>query len=368
MAEKRDYYDVLGVSREAGDDDIRRAYRQAALKYHPDRNPGDPSAEGKFKEATEAYSVLSDAEKRSAYDRFGHAGLNGGFDFSQAGMGDILSHFQDMFADFFGGFGGGFGATTGQRRRRGVERGQDVRVEVQVTLRQAMLGDKREVVVRGAAPCETCDGSGAKPGTKPETCSQCRGTGQVTAQRGFIMFSSTCARCRGTGQSIATPCETCRGAGAVERQRKVIVTIPPGIDSGQRLRVPGQGMPGPNGVPNGDLYVDMDVQPDARFERQGADLGTRITVGFAQAALGGEIELSLPDDTVVRAEIAPGCQPNSVITVRGQGMPRLERNGRGDLHIVVEVLVPKKLSKRARKLLEELDEELSGDVDQARVG
>jgi molecular chaperone DnaJ len=365
MAEKRDYYDVLGVSRDAGEDDIRRAYRQAALKYHPDRNPGDPSAESKFKEATEAYSVLSDAEKRGAYDRFGHAGLNGGFDFSQAGMGDILSHFQDMFADFFGGFGGGFGGQTGQRRRRGVERGQDVRVEVQITLRQAMLGDKREVTVRGAAPCETCDGSGAKPGTKPETCSQCRGTGQVTAQRGFIMFSSTCARCRGTGQSIATPCETCHGAGAVERQRKVIVTIPPGIDAGQRLRVPGQGMPGPRGAPNGDLYVDIDVQQDPRFERQGADLGTRITVTFAQAALGAQVELSLPDDSTVKAEIAPGCQPNSVITIRGQGMPRLERSGRGDLHVAVEVLVPKKLSKRARKLLEELDEELSGQVDQA---
>lgn len=365
MAEKRDYYEVLGVSRDAGEDEIRRAYRQAALKYHPDRNPGDPSAEGKFKEATEAYSVLSDAEKRAAYDRFGHAGLGGGgFDFSQAGMGDILSHFQDMFADFFGGFGTtGFGSQS-QRRRRGPERGQDVRVEIQLSLREAMLGEKREVLVRGAAPCDTCNGSGAKPGTKPETCSQCRGTGQVTAQRGFIMFSSTCARCRGTGQSISTPCEKCRGSGAVERQRKVLVSIPAGIDSGQRLRVPGQGMPGPNGAPSGDLYVDIDIAPDPRFERQGADLGTRVSITFAQAALGAEIELPLPDDTKVKAEIKPGCQPNSVIVVRGKGMPRLDRGGRGDLHIAVDVQVPTKLSKRARKLLQELDEELSADLDQ----
>lgn len=366
MAEKRDYYDVLGVSREAGEDDIRRAYRQAALKYHPDRNPGDPSAEGKFKEATEAYSVLSDAEKRGAYDRFGHAGLGGaGFDFSQAGMGDILSHFQDMFADFFGGFGStGFAGPPNQRRRRGPERGQDVRVELSISLREAMLGEKREVVVRGAAPCDTCGGSGAKPGTAPETCSQCRGSGQVTAQRGFIMFSSTCARCRGTGQSIASPCETCKGGGLVERQRKVIVSLPPGIDAGQRLRVPGQGMPGPNGTANGDLYVDIDLEPDPRFERQGADLGTRVTITFAQAALGAQIELPLPDETTVKAEVKPGCQPNSVIVVRGQGMPRLDREGRGDLHIAVEVLVPKKLSKRAKKLLQELDEELTSDIDQ----
>jgi molecular chaperone DnaJ len=273
-----------------------------------------------------------------------------------------------MFADFFGGFNGTGFAGPGQRRRRGPDRGQDVRVEVELSLREAMLGGKREVLVRGAAACETCNGSGAKPGTKPETCTQCRGTGQVTAQRGFIMFSSTCARCRGTGQAIATPCDTCRGSGAVERQRKVIVTIPPGIDAGQRLRVPSQGMPGPNGSPNGDLYVDVDIPADPRFERQGADLGTRATVTFSQAALGAELEITLPDDSVVKVEIAPGCQPNSVILVRGQGMPRLERNGRGDLHVAVEVQVPKKLSKRAKKLLEELDEELAGDLDQAKTG
>lgn len=362
MSEKRDFYVVLSVTREATDDEIRKAYRQAALKYHPDRNPGDAAAELKFKEATEAYSVLSDAEKRAAYDRFGHAGLtgHGGFDVNSAGMGDILSHFQDMFSDFFGGFGGQ--AQQGGRRKRGPDRGQDVRVEATISLKDALLGGKHEITVSGAAPCDTCQGSGAEPGTKTETCTQCRGSGQVTAQRGFIMFSSPCARCRGTGQYLPSPCATCHGSGAVERQRKVLVAIPGGIDSGQRLRVPRQGMPGPNGLLAGDLYVDIEVESDERFERQGADLGTRASISFAEAALGSKVEIKMPDDTVVSAEVQPGTQPNSVIVVRGQGMPRLDRHGRGDLHVAVNVRVPTKLSKQAKKLLRELETELGGEA------
>ena len=361
MSEKRDFYVVLSVTREASDDDIRKAYRQAALKHHPDRNPGDKSAEEKFKEATEAYTVLSDAEKRAAYDRYGHAGLNGaqGFDFNGAGMGDILSHFQDMFSDFFGGSQGG-----GQRRKRGPERGQDVRVEAVISLKDALLGGKHEITVSGAAPCDSCNGSGAEPGTKTETCNQCRGSGQVTAQRGFIMFSSPCARCRGTGQYLPTPCHSCRGSGAVERQRKVIVAIPGGIDSGQRLRVPKQGMPGPSGLPPGDLYVDIEVEADERFERQGADLGTRASISFAEAALGSKLEIRMPDDTLISADVQPGTQPNAVIVVRGQGMPRLDRHGRGDLHVAVNVRVPTKLSKNAKKLLRDLEAELGGEAAQ----
>jgi len=357
MSEKRDYYVVLSVSREASDDEIKKAYRQAALKHHPDRNPGDKGAEEKFKEASEAYAVLSDREKRQAYDRFGHAGLNGaqGFD----GMGDILSHFQDMFADFFGGFGG---ATQGGGRRKRAERGQDVRVEAVISLRDALLGGKHEINVSGAAPCDVCHGVGAEPGSKAETCSTCRGSGQVTAQRGFIMFSSPCARCRGTGQYLPHPCKGCHGAGTVERQRKVLVSIPGGIDSGQRLRVPRQGMPGPEGLPAGDLYVDIEVEADERFERQGADLGTRASISFAEAALGSKLEITMPDDTVVSAEVAPGTQPNSIIVVRGQGMPRLDRHGRGDLHVAVNVRVPTKLSKQAKKLLRELETELGSDA------
>ncbi|HSU41629.1 MAG TPA: molecular chaperone DnaJ [Polyangiaceae bacterium] len=359
MTEKRDYYEVLCVTREASADDIRKAYRQAALKNHPDRNPGNAEAEVRFKEATEAYSVLSDAEKRAQYDRFGHAGLNGGFDFANAGVGDILSQFQEMFSDFFGGFGGQQG---GQRRRSG--RGQDVRVHATISLTDAMVGGKHEVVIDGEVPCDTCSGSGAKPGTKPETCPQCRGSGQVTAQRGFIMFSSACARCRGTGSYIATPCETCRGRGALERQRKVLVSFPPGIDTGHRLRVPGQGMPGRSGGP-GDLYVDVEVSPHERFERHGDDLASRVEVSFSAAALGTDVELELPDGTEVSAAIAPGTQPSSVVTVRGKGMPRVDRSGRGDLHLVVSVSVPRKLSKQAKKLLQELDAELSKDGERA---
>lgn len=360
MTEKRDYYEVLSVTREASADDIRKAYRQAALKNHPDRNPGNAEAELRFKEATEAYSVLSDADKRAQYDRFGHAGMNG-FDFGGAGVGDILSQFQDMFADFFGGFGG---AQSAQRRRSG--RGQDVRVHATLSLADAMLGGKHEVVIEGEVPCETCSGSGAKPGTKAETCPQCRGSGQVTAQRGFIMFSSACARCRGTGTYIPTPCETCQGRGAVERQRKVLVSFPPGIDTGHRLRVPGQGMPGRSAGP-GDLYVDVEIAPDDRFERHGDDLASRVDVTFSAAALGTDVDVELPDGTNVSASISGGTQPGAVVTVRGKGMPRLERGGRGDLHLVVAVSVPKKLSKHAKKLLQELEAELAKDGGSERA-
>lgn len=357
MSEKRDYYEVLGVAREASDDEIRKAYRQSALKHHPDRNQGNPEAELKFKEATEAYTILSDRDKRAAYDRYGHAGLGGGgFDFNNAGVGDILSHFQDMFSDFFGGSGGG-----GRQRRR-PERGQDVRVELGLTLAEALTGGKHEVAIHGAAPCERCHGSGARAGTQPESCTQCRGTGQVTAQRGFIMFSSPCARCRGTGQMIAAPCETCRGQGAVEKHRKVLVNVPAGIDSEQRLRVPGQGMPGPPNAPPGDLYVDIDVQADEHFERHGNDLGTRLTLSFAEASLGTVTKLVLPDEREVTVRVDPGCQPGSVVVVKGEGVPRLDRAGRGDLHVMIGVKVPRKLSKNAKRLLQELEQELSGET------
>jgi molecular chaperone DnaJ len=359
-AEKRDYYEVLGVSRDAGAEDIRKAYRQAALKHHPDRNPGNLQAEAKFKEATEAYSVLSDAEKRDRYDRFGHAGLGGGVDFSSTGVGDILSQFQEMFSDFFGGFGGTpFGNTRAREQRR--TRGSDVRVLAQLTLADALKGGKHEAVIRAASPCETCSGSGARPGTQPETCSQCRGSGQVTAQRGFIMFTTTCNRCGGRGSVVKEACEECKGAGSVERERKVLVSFPAGIETGHRLRVPGQGIPGPKGVPPGDLYVDVEIEQHERFERHGDDLGTRVEIPFTEAALGTEVEVTLPDDVTLSAEIPPGTQPGQVITVRGKGIPRLDRSGRGDLHLVVTVTIPRRLSKRAKQLIEELDKELNDD-------
>jgi molecular chaperone DnaJ len=354
MSEKRDYYEVLSVSRDASEDDVRRAYRQAALKYHPDRNPGDKSAEDKFKEATEAYSVLSEANKRQTYDRFGHAGLQGnGFDFSSAGIGDILSQFQDMFADFFGGFG------AGSARQRTPRRGQDIRVDATVSLQDAMLGAKHDVNVSGMAACETCGGSGAKPGTSPQSCVGCGGLGQVTTQRGFIMFSTTCPRCGGDGTVVADPCQDCSGSGSVKRKRTVVVTFPAGIDSGQRLRVPGQGMPGPLGTMPGDLYVDIRVAEDERFERDGYDLVVRERLSFTEAALGSSVQLQLPDETTVTARIQPGTQPGTVVTLKGRGVPRIDRRGRGDLHIVLDVIVPNKVNKRVRRLLQELERELS---------
>jgi len=362
MPTKRDYYEVLGVARNASGEEIRKAFKQAALKHHPDRNQGDPSAEGKFKEAAEASAVLCDEEKRALYDQYGHAGLAGGagVDFSQSGVGDILSQFQEMFSDFFGGMG-----SPGGGRRRDSGRGQDVRVHASLSLADAMVGGKHEVTIRGNAPCDTCNGSGARPGTKPETCSQCRGSGQVTAQRGFIMFSSACARCRGTGSFVATPCDKCRGSGQEERQRKVLVSFPAGIDTGHRLRVPGQGMPGRANTQPGDLYVDVEIEPDERFERHGDDLGTRVQVSFAAAALGTSVQLQLPDGSGVICEVPAGTQPGSVVTVRGRGIPHVDRRGTGDLHAVVGVSVPTRLSKRAKKLLEELDEELGSASNQA---
>jgi molecular chaperone DnaJ len=364
---KRDYYEVLGISREASEDEIRRAYKQAALKHHPDRNPDDAAAEAKFKEATEAYAVLNDGEKRSIYDRFGHAGLEGrgGFDFQGAGVADVLSHFQDLFSDFFGaGFGGGFG---GGRDRRRAPRGADVRVAATITFEEAITGTKQEVKYAGMAPCEECGGSGARKGTKPQTCTQCGGAGQVGTQRGFVMFTTACARCRGTGQMIATPCDVCKGGGGVEKRGKVVVTIPAGIDAGQQLRVPGQGMPGPAGAKAGDLYVDVDVEPHPEFERQGYELITRARVSFPQAALGTDISIDVPGSGSMAAKVAPGTQPGTVLTMRGKGVPRLDRGARGDLHIVVEVEVPKRVSKHAKKLLEELEMELAGGAEKAHA-
>lgn len=353
MSEKRDYYEVLGVSRDASDDDVRRAYRKLALQHHPDRNQGDPSAEGKFKEATEAFSVLSDQEKRSTYDRFGHAGLAGrGFDFSNAGIGDIFSQFQDMFADFFGGSGFGGGG------RRRAERGRDVRVSAVLTLEEAMTGAKKEVAVVGEAPCEECGGNGSAKGKSPSQCPHCGGSGQITTQRGFIMFSTHCPRCHGQGYVITDPCAACEGRGLIEKRRRVLVTFPAGIDAGQRLRVPGQGMPAANGQP-GDLYVDVELQELENFERDGSDLVTRQHLSFAEAVLGATQSVLLPNGEEVSLKVPPGTQPGTVISIGGKGMPELNRpHARGNLHVVVSVRVPKKLNKKARKLLEELDAEL----------
>lgn len=359
MSEKRDYYEILGVERGASAEEVRKAYKREALKHHPDRNPGNAEAEATFKAVNEAYQVLSDDEKRQIYDQYGHAGLEGG-GFGSAG--DAFSHMQDLFSEIFSG-GFGFGGGGGRRQAR---RGADLRIQTRITLKEAAFGVKRELTVHAPTRCDDCSGSGAKPGTKPETCGHCRGSGQVSNARGFVMFTTPCPKCEGQGVVIKSPCKTCGGAGAVEKARKVTVTIPAGIDAGQRLRVPGQGMPGPQGAPAGDLYVDMDVEEDARFERDGVDLVTKVHVPFVDAALGATIEvasLGSPDEegeATVSLEIPAGTQPGAVIQLKGQGIPRLDGRGRGSLVVVVQVDVPRKLNDRAKQLLKELDDELRG--------
>ncbi|MBX3202112.1 MAG: molecular chaperone DnaJ [Labilithrix sp.] len=361
MSEKRDYYEVLGVERTASADEVRKAYKREALKHHPDRNPGDATAEVKFKVVNEAYQVLSDDEKRQIYDQFGHAGLEGGMG-GGGDASDVFAHMQDLFAEMFSGGGFGFGGGGGRRQAR---RGADLRVQARLNLREAAFGLKREITVNAPTRCEDCQGSGAKPGTKPEACGHCRGSGHVSNARGFVMFTTPCPRCHGQGVVIKDHCKACKGHGAIEKARKVVVGFPPGIDGGQKLRIPGQGMPGPGGAPAGDLYVEIDVEEDARFERDGADLVTRVHVTFADAALGAEIRVPSigdsvedPADTTVPCRIPAGTQSGSVFQIKGQGVPRLDGRGRGSLVAVVQVDVPTRLSARAKELLAELETEL----------
>jgi molecular chaperone DnaJ len=362
MPSKREYYEVLSVSREATSDELRKAYRREALKHHPDRNPGDATAEAKFKEVNEAYQVLSDDQKRRIYDQFGHAGLDGSMGSAGAdGIGDVFAHMQDLFAEMFSG---GMGFAGNARPRRG----SDMRVQTRLTLREAAFGCKREVQLRVPATCTDCSGSGAKPGSKPESCPQCRGSGQVSNARGFVMFTSTCPRCRGGGRVVKQPCPSCSGHGAVERARKVNVTFPAGIDAGQRLRVPGQGMPGPSNAPAGDLYVEIDVEDDARFERDGADLVTRVNIALTDAVLGAEIRVpSLEaddDETTLPLIVPPGTQSAAMFTMKNHGIPRLDGRGRGSLVVIVQIEVPTVLTARARELLEQLRAELRADSDE----
>ena len=359
MGDKRCYYDILGVERRARADDIRRAYKKLALKFHPDRNNGSEEAANAFKEVNEAYTVLSDDDKRARYDQFGHAGLDGAPDM---GGSDIFSHFQEIFGDFFGGFGG-FGG--GQRRRRGPARGRDLRVEQSLDLEEAGLGCKKEIEITSPTQCTGCQGSGAAEGSSQKTCDTCGGRGQVSTARGFVMFTQPCPTCQGEGHVVETPCELCHGAGWEEKTRTVTVSFPAGIDSGHRLRVAGQGMPGPRGGPPGHLYVDVHVAPHDRFEREGGDLVCRESLSFVDAALGTEIDVALLDGKTERIEIPGGTQPGSVITRPGLGAPDVNGRGRGNLHVVLQVDVPRKLSRRAKKLLRELEGELAINNDAA---
>lgn len=347
---KRDYYEVLGVARDANDQTIKSAYRKLALKYHPDRNPGDAAAEEEFKFAAEAYAIISDPEKRSAYDRFGHAGVSGagagGFDPNAfAGFEDIFGNIGDLF-----GFGDMFG---GRRRRGGPQRGSDLRYDLEISFEESFTGTETSIQIPREETCETCKGSGAAAGSAPEVCGQCRGSGQLRYQQGFLTVARPCSTCRGSGKVITKPCQACRGAGRVGRERKITAKIPAGIATGQRLRLYGEGEHGTAGGPPGDLYVVVHVQDHDIFHREEDDLYCHLTVSFPMLAMGGTMTVpTMTGDEQMK--IPAGTQVGARFKLRGKGMPNVNGRGQGDLFAIARVAIPKKLTKEQKHLLEEL--------------
>jgi molecular chaperone DnaJ len=355
---KRDYYEVLGISRNASDAEIKSSYRKLAMKYHPDRNPGDKEAEEKFKEAAEAYAILADAEKRSLYDRFGHAGVSsaaaaGGFDPSTfSGFEDLFGNLGDIF-----GFGDMFG---GGRRRGGAQRGADLRYDLEISFEESATGLETPIQIPRQENCDACKGTGAATGSSPSVCPQCRGQGQVRFQQGFFTVARTCPQCRGAGRIVTNPCQSCRGSGRVTRERKITVKIPAGIATGQQLRLQGEGEAGAAGGPSGHLYVVVHVQEHEFFRRDGQHLFCEIPVNFTTLALGGEIQVPTLDGTE-NVRIQEGTQTGTTLRLRGKGMPDVNGSGRGDLFATVQVQTPKKLNKEQRRLIEQLAAALPED-------
>ena len=349
MAGKRDYYEVLGVAKTASADEIKKAFREIAKKHHPDRNPGNKESEELLKAAAEAYSVLSDPEKRQMYDRFGSempnmGGFRGGFDPGA----EIFTSMGDLFEEIFSGFGGG-----GGRGRSRARRGRDLQMELELTLEEAAKGVTREVEITKSVACETCSGSGAKPGTQPQPCPTCAGRGMVSHSQGLFAFSTTCPRCRGEGRIIKDACETCRGSGATRKKRKLKIEIPAGVDDGNRVQIGGEGEPGERGGPAGDLFLLIRLKEHEVFTREGEHLLCSVPIRFAQAALGAKIEVPSLDGAK-ELEIPAGTQSGDTFTIRGAGFPRPGRSVRGDEIVQVQVVTPRRLSARQRELLEEL--------------
>ncbi|WP_186646220.1 molecular chaperone DnaJ [Fluviispira vulneris] len=352
MATKRDYYEILQVSKSASADEIKKSYRKLAVQYHPDRNPGDKAAEEKFKEAAEAYEVLSDPAKRQRYDQFGHAGLNAGGFGGGAGFGnvdDVFEHFGSIFEDLFG-MGGSSRRSGGGNRAR---KGGDLRYDLRISFKESVLGTEKKIQIPRKSACGTCEGSGAAKGTKPVTCSTCRGQGQVAVQQGFFTYASTCPDCNGSGKRISTPCGDCKGSGFQTKSSNINVKIPAGIDTGMRLRVGGEGEGGVNGGPAGDLYVFIEVEPNHLFKREEFDLVYSLKVGVAQAILGTEVMIDCFEEEPRKIEIPAGIQPGQRLVVHGAGIPKLEKYGRGkgDLIIEVNVEIPTKINKEAEEHL-----------------
>jgi len=353
---KRDFYEVLGVAKGATADELKKAYRRLAMKHHPDRNPDDAEAEARFKEAKEAYEVLSDAQKRSAYDQYGHAGveqngMGGAGGMGGQGFGDI---FGDVFGDIFGGGGRG--------RQGGPYRGADLRYELSLSLEEAVLGHDAEVSFQSLKECSTCDGDGAKPGTDKKTCDTCGGVGQVRRQQGFFSVQQTCPDCRGEGRIIEDPCTECRGQGRVQQSRTLSVKVPAGVDTGDRIRLSGEGEAGQAGGPPGDLYVEVRVMPHAVFERDGGDLSCKVPLAFTAAALGGEVKVPTLSGEV-SLKIPAGTQSGKVFRLRGKGVKQVRGGGPGDLYCRVDVETPKELTKEQKDLLEQFQASLASGGD-----
>jgi molecular chaperone DnaJ len=354
MASKRDYYETLGVPRDADAEALKRAYRKLAMQYHPDRNPGDKQAEHKFKEISEAYDVLKDEQKRAAYDRFGHQAFEsggrggpgmGGFDFS--------SNFADIFEDFFGGFsearrGGG-------SAQNGPSRGSDLRYNLAVSLEDAFRGRQETIKVTTSVACDVCHGSGAEAGSKPVTCPTCQGAGRVRAAQGFFTIERSCATCQGTGKIIRDPCRKCAGSGRTRREKSLLVNIPAGVEEGTRIRLAGEGEAGFRGGPDGDLYIFLSVAPHAFFQREGANLLCRVPIPFTTATLGGAIEVPTIDGSKVKVTIPEGTQSGHQFRLKSKGMSQMRGGGRGDMYIQVGVETPVNLNKKQKEILREFD-------------
>jgi molecular chaperone DnaJ len=349
---KRDYYEILGVSRTATEIEIKSAYRKLAMQHHPDRNPGDHAAEEKFKEAAEAYAILADADRRSAYDRFGHAGVSSA---AGGGAGFDPSVFQEFgdFADILGNMFGFGDLFSGGRRRGGPQRGADLRYDLEISFEESARGAETTIQIPRQESCDTCRGSGSAPGSSPAACPQCHGQGQVRFQQGFFTVARTCPQCRGAGRIITKPCQTCRGAGRVTRERKITVKIPPGIATGQQLRLQGEGEGGSGGGPAGHLFVVVHVQEHEFFRRDGINLFCEIPVNFTTVALGGEIQVpTLGEPETIK--VPEGTPTGTTLRLRGKGMPDVNGRGRGDLFATVQIRTPKKLTKEQKHILEQL--------------